>query len=164
MNGKHRLSYPTQCCTGYQRDWQKPHPHPQTAPVRNSVFWGHPHPRESSILTILAKSLSPDKKKSLRWLLISVWWPQCFSSLQSLRRVWLFATPWTAARQASLSITSSPSLLRLTSIELVMPSNHLVLCRPLLPPSIFPSIRVFSTESVLRMRWPILVVWRKKRY
>ena len=67
----------------------------------------------------------------------------------------LFATPWTAARQASLSITSSQSLLKLMSIELVMPSNHLILCRPLLlPPSIFPSIRVFSNESALRIRWP----------
>ena len=63
--------------------------------------------------------------------------------------------PWTAARQASLSITNSQSLLKLMSIELVMPSNHLILCRPLLlPPSIFPSIRVFSNESTLRMRWP----------
>ena len=65
------------------------------------------------------------------------------------------ATPWTAARQASLSITSSQSLLKLMSIESVMPSNHLILCRPLLLlPSIFPSIRVFSSESVLRIRWP----------
>ena len=69
--------------------------------------------------------------------------------------VWLFATPWTAALQASLSITSSQSLLRLMSIESVMPSNHLTLCRPLLlPPSIFPSIMVFSIESVPRIRWP----------
>ena len=65
------------------------------------------------------------------------------------------ATPWTAARQASLSITNSRSLLKLMPIELVMPSNHLILCRPLLlPPSIFPSIRVFSSESALRIRWP----------
>ena len=61
---------------------------------------------------------------------------------------------WTAARQASLSITNSRSSLRLMSIESVMPSNHLLLCRPLLPPSIFPSIRVFSNESVLHIRWP----------
>ena len=73
-----------------------------------------------------------------------------FSSVQSLSCVWLFATPWTAARQASLSITNTQSLLKLVSIELVMPSNHLILCRPLLPPpSIFPSIRVFPNESVL---------------
>ena len=77
-----------------------------------------------------------------------------FSSVQSLSCVWLFATPWTAARQASLSITYSWSLLKLMSVELVMPSNRLILCCPLLfPPSIFPSIRVFSNESVLRLRW-----------
>ena len=78
-----------------------------------------------------------------------------FSSVQSLRCVWLFATPWTAAHQASLSITSSQSLLKLMSIVLVMPSNHLIPCHPLLfLPSIFPSIRVFSSESVLCIRWP----------
>ena len=63
-------------------------------------------------------------------------------------------TPWTAARQASLSITNCWSLLKFMSIELVMPSNHLIVCRPLLPPSIFPSIRVFFNESVLHIRWP----------
>ena len=78
-----------------------------------------------------------------------------FSSDQLLSHVQLFATPWTAACQASPSITNSRSLLKLMSIELVMPSNHLILCHPLLlPPSIFPSIRVFSNESVLRIRWP----------
>ena len=78
-----------------------------------------------------------------------------FSSVQSFSHVWLFATPWTAARQASLSITNSQSLLKFMSFELVMPSNHLILCHPLLLlPSIFPSIRVFSNESVLRIRWP----------
>ena len=80
---------------------------------------------------------------------------QLFSSVQSLSRVQLFATPWTAARQASLSITNSRSLLKLMSIELVMPSNHLILCCPLLLlPSIFPRIRVFSNQSVLHIRWP----------
>ena len=75
--------------------------------------------------------------------------------VQSLSGVRLFATPWTAAHQASLSSTTSWSLLKLMSIELVMPSNHLVLCRLLiLLPSIFPSIRIFSNESVLRIRWP----------
>ena len=70
-------------------------------------------------------------------------------------RVQLFAAPWTAAHQTSLSITNSQSLLKLMSIELVIPSNHLILCRPLLlSPSIFPSIRVFSNESVLHIRWP----------
>ena len=76
------------------------------------------------------------------------------SSVQLLSRVWLFVTPWTAAHQASLSITNSRILLKLMSIESVMPSNHLILCRPLLPPSIFPSIRVFSNESALCIRWP----------
>ena len=77
-----------------------------------------------------------------------------FSSVQSLSYVQLFATPWTAARQTSLSITNSRSLLKLMSIELVMPSNHLILCHPLLLPWIFPSIRVSSSESVLHIRWP----------
>ena len=73
---------------------------------------------------------------------------------QSLSRVQLFAAPWTAARQASLSTTNSRSLPKLMSIESVMPSNHLTLCRPLLlPPSIFPSLRVFASGSVLRIRW-----------
>ena len=78
-----------------------------------------------------------------------------FSSVQSLGRVWLFATPWTAAHQASLSIANSQSPPKPMSIESVMPSNHLILCRPLLLlPSIFPSIRVFSNESALHIRWP----------
>ena len=77
------------------------------------------------------------------------------SSVQSLSCVQPFVTPWTEAHQASLSITNSRSLLRLMSIETVMPSNHLILCSPLLlPPSVFPSIRVFSNESVLHIRWP----------
>ena len=76
-----------------------------------------------------------------------------FSSVQSLSHVWLFVTLWTAARQASLSITNSQSLLKLTSAESVMPSNHLILCRPcLLLPSVFPSITVFSNESALPIR------------
>ena len=78
-----------------------------------------------------------------------------FGSVQSLSGVQLFATPWTAARQASLSITNSQNLLKLMPIESVMPSNHLILCHPLLlPSSIFPSIRIFSNESVLCIRWP----------
>ena len=85
-------------------------------------------------------------KKERTW--VSVW------SVQLLSPIQLFVTPWTAARQASLSITNSWSLLKLMSIELVMPSNYLILCRPLLLPSLFPSIRVFPNESVLRIRWP----------
>ena len=78
-----------------------------------------------------------------------------FSSIQSISRVQLFVTPWTTASQASLSITSSRILLKLISIELVMPSNHLILCLPLLLlPPIPPSIRVFSNESALHIRWP----------
>ena len=76
-----------------------------------------------------------------------------YSSVQSLNRVRLVVTPWTAACQASLSITNSRSLLKLMSIESVMPSNHLILCSLLLP-SIFPSIKVFSNESVLCIKWP----------
>ena len=101
---------------------------------------------------------------SCRFLAICLLWltlfPQThirplFSSVQSHSRVWLFATPWIAARQASLFITISRSSLRLTSIESVMPSWHLILCHPfLLLPQIPPSIRVFSSESALRMRWP----------
>ena len=77
-----------------------------------------------------------------------------FSSVQLLSRVQLFATPWTAGHQASWSITNSRSLPKLMSIESVMLSNHLILCRPLLLPSIFPSIRIVSNESVLHIRWP----------
>ena len=78
-----------------------------------------------------------------------------FSSVQSLRNVRLFATPWTAARQASLSITNSQSLFKIMSIVLVVPYNHLILCHHLLLlPSVFLSIRVFSNESTLHMRWP----------
>ena len=83
--------------------------------------------------------------------------PYCnqLSSVWSLSCVWLSAIPWTAACQASLSISNSGSLLKLVSIESVMPSNHFILCHPLLLlPSIFPSIRVFSNESALHMRWP----------
>ena len=87
------------------------------------------------------------------WLPIVVLTPSVqFSSVQLLSRVRIFATPWIAAHQASLSITNSWSSSKPMSIELVMPSNHLILCHPLLLPSIFPSIRVFSNESALRIR------------
>ena len=87
-------------------------------------------------------------------MLEDFWW--CLTqSFQSLSHVWVFVTLWTAARQAYLSITNSHSLLKLMFIELVMLSNHLILCLPLLlPPLIFPSIRIFSNESVLCIRWP----------
>ena len=89
--------------------------------------------------------------KPSTWSSIS---PYTSSVIQSLSCVWLFATPWTAAHQAPQSTTNSWSLLILMFIELVMPSNHLILCCPLLLPSIFPSIRVFSNESILHVRWP----------
>ena len=80
---------------------------------------------------------------------------KCFSSVQSLSHVWLFVTPWSAAHQASLSITNSRSLLKLMFITLVMPFNHLILsCPLLLLPSVFPNIRVFSSESTILIRWP----------
>ena len=99
---------------------------------------------------VLSWALTPESHSSL------CHWPShMFSSVQSLCRVQLFATPWTAACQVSLSINNSWSLLKLMSIESVMPSNHLILCCPLLLlPSIFPNIRVFSSESVLWIRWP----------
>ena len=87
-------------------------------------------------------------------LILLKWLALLFRLVQSQSHGQLFATPWTPTRQASLSITNSQSLLKLMSIESMMPSNHLILCRPLLLlPSIFPSIRVFSKESLLRIRW-----------
>ena len=91
-------------------------------------------------------------KNHINWKTICKW--KKIRSDQSLSHVQLSATPWIAAHQASLSITNSRSSLRLTSIESVMPSSHLILCRPLLLPPIPPSIRVFSNKSTLRMRWP----------
>ena len=89
-------------------------------------------------------------------MILIIWVPSVqFSSVQSLSCVWLFETPWIAARQVSLSITNSRSPPKPMSIQSVMPSNRLILCRPLLlPPSIFPSIRVFPNESALHIRWP----------
>ena len=110
-------------------------------PWRTMLTWYH-----QKKMTILKK-----KKKSLKLYNIAI----SVSSVQSLSRVWLFATPWTTACQASLSITNSRSPPKPMSIKSVMPSNHLILCCPLLLlPSIFPSIRVFSNESALRIRWP----------
>ena len=97
-----------------------------------------------------------EKSSSISYILKNFLIRRCsVQSIQLLSRVWLFVTPWIAARQASLSITNYRSLLKLMSIESVMPSRHLILCRPLLLlPSIPPSIRVFSNESTLHMRWP----------
>ena len=101
--------------------------------------------------TSQADSLPPEPLTRESWPRESCY----FSSVQSLSQVWLFATPWTAARQASLSITNYRSAPKLLSIESVMPSNHLIFCCPLLLlPSILPSIRVFPKESVLCIRWP----------
>ena len=120
-------------------------------PYRDQAFFLHTFPF-TEVLGDLHHLLArrPD---NILWLSVLIKFQ--FSSVQSLSRVRLFATPWIAARQASLSITISRSLLRLTSIESVMPSSHLILGRPfLLLPPIPPSIRVFSNESTLCMRWP----------
>ena len=99
------------------------------------------------------KCLGPLTREFFQWQMLHYY--TFISSVQSLSHVQLLVTPWTAARQASQSITNSRSLLKLMSIESVMSSNHLILCCPLLLlPSIFPSIRVFSNESVLHIRWP----------
>ena len=113
--------------------------------LKSSLKSGLKHSRKTDYpKTVANKSISSSVQFSLK-----------FSSVQSLSRVRLFETPWIPARQNSLSITNSRSSLRFTSIESVMPSNHLILCRPLLlAPSIFPSIGVFSNESVLHIRWP----------
>ena len=102
----------------------------------------------------MISGLSSSKRQWAR-LSFSIVFSFEFSSVQLLTSVQLFATPWTTARQASLSFTNSQSPSKPMSIELMMPSNHLILCRPLLLlPSIFPSIRVFSNEPALRIRWP----------
>ena len=107
--------------------------------------WGHKESEATERLNCLSNS-KLQKGFSFWWLIVAV---------QSLNSVQLFATPWTAACQASLSFTNSWSLLKLMSIKSMMPANHLILCHPLLfLPSIFPSIRVFSNESALCIRWP----------
>ena len=104
---------------------------------------------------MVGKDLLNKDLKSRKQMVIIIKEKFQFSSAQSLSHVWLLVTPWTAACQASLSITNSQRLLKLMSIELVMPSNHLILfCPLLLLPSIFPCTRVFSNESVLCIRWP----------
>ena len=112
------------------------------------LFWGAPNSLQMVIAAMKLKDICSLEEKL---------WPNSvqFSSNQLLSHVQLFATPWTTVRQASLSITNSQSLPKPVSIELVMSSNHLILCRPLLLlPSIFPNIRVFSNESALHIRWP----------
>ena len=110
----------------------------------NSTYKNQLHissPRSKLKKNLICNSIRKDKRLQ-------------FSSVWSLSCVRFFVTSWTAARQASLSITNSQSLLKLMSIESVMPSKHLIFCHPLLLSSIFPSIRVFSNESVLCIRWP----------
>ena len=112
--------------------------------------------RKSQKEMLEIKNIIIERKNAFRWAL-SVDWTQLrkeFSSVQSLSRGWLFETPWTAAHQASLSIINSQSLPKPMSTESVMPFKHLILCHPLLLPSTFPSMRVFSSESVLWIRWP----------
>ena len=102
-----------------------------------------------------AKAVTVNMQRRSDWLPITLHSCFKFSSIQSLSRVQLFATPMDCSTAGPLSITNSQNLLKLMSIALVMPSNHLILCHPLLlPPSIFPSIRVFSNELVLHIRWP----------
>jgi len=130
--------------------------------MQASRFHHYPAPREFfKFLFVMHGSftfVSHDQMLATRLFIFDVdQWGMIllFSSVQSLSRVWLFVTPWIAACQASLSITNSRSSPRLTCIESVMPSSHLILCCPLLLlPPIPPSIRVFSNESTLRMRWP----------
>ena len=106
------------------------------------------------ILIQWSKKRKPQTNLNLQFPKTRYYYICLFSSVQSISRVWLFSIPWTAAHQASLSITNSWSPPKLMSNELVMSSSHLILCRPLLLlPSIFPSIRVFSIELVLRIRW-----------
>ena len=114
-------------------------------PWQASIFGVH-----NSMIEICF-ALNNNKKKILSNQSLHV---SRFSSVQSLSCIQLFVTPWTAAHQASLSITNYQSLPKPMSIESVMPSNHLIPCRPLLLPSVFPSIRVFSNESTLHVRWP----------
>ena len=127
------------------------------------VVWNSLHRRLDPLCYIISKTYNVDKKYVHSWVhsvcSVSVTYyclSVCqFSSVQLLSRVQLFETPWTAACEASLSITNSQSSLKLMSIESVMPSSHLILCHPrLLLPSIFARIRVFSSESVLWIKWP----------
>ena len=118
-------------------------------------YWMQGSSGKLELLGLLQDGGEEKVRKEIKNILITVTSGDWISSVQSLSHVWLFVTPWTATCQASLSITNSRTLLKLMSIESVMPSNNLILCCPLLLlPSIFPSIRVFSKESVVRIRWP----------
>ena len=125
---------------------------PQNHPCTIINISGNSRVPKTKIQSIVTPSASKFHQEAFLSLLFST---IQFSSAQSLSCVRLLATPWTVARQASQVITNSWSLLKLMSIKSVTPSNHLILCHPLLlPPSIFPSIRVFSNELPLRIRWP----------
>ena len=122
------------------------------------IFHANGNQRKAGEPILMSDKIDEDCDKRHRWALhnhqeINPRRHQ-FSSVQSLSRVWLFETPWIVARQASLSITNSRSPLKLMPIELVISSSHLILCHPLLLPPIPPSIRLFSNESTLLMRWP----------
>ena len=124
---------------------------PRVRPCRSTVWLWDALPVTDPTYGLV----SSDEDTGLHPQFLAHEWRTSLSSVQSLSRVRLFVTPWTAACQASLSITNSWGLLRIMSIASVMPSNHLILCHPLLLlPSIFASIRVFSNESVLHIRWP----------
>ena len=131
---------------------------PHLRPILSACLWVRPRVTISSTNIYLLKFKYFNIAQF--WLLFScIKFKPMFSSVQPLSRVWLFATLWTAAHQASLSITNSRSLLRLMSTESVMPSSHLILCHPLLLlPSVFPTIKVFPNESVLPIRWPSIGV------
>ena len=135
----------TQSCPTLATPWTAAYQAPPSMGFSRQKYWsGVPLP-SPSVTSMLSQKYLRNYLSVKSWL----------SSVQSLSRVWLFATPWIAACQASLSITNSWSLPKLMSIESVMPSSHLILCRPLLLlPPIPPSIRVFSNESTLRIRWP----------
>ena len=115
-------------------------------------FWSYKMDREA--WRAAAHGITKSRTQLSNWTQLNWWHSWLVVVAQLLSHVWLFATPWTAAHQVFLSITKSWSLLKLMSIESVMPSNHLILCCPRLLPSIFPNISVFSNESLLCIRWP----------
>ena len=136
------------------RIWRKGNPHEHACSL--GMLTGAAAKNESRTTIRSSNPASGSLPKKIKTVIQQYMHPYIqFSSVQSLSHVWIFATPWIAARQASLSIINSRSSPKLMCIELVMPSSHLILCRPLLLlPPVPPSIRVFSNESTLRMRWP----------